>query len=100
MFDTVGIQLFLVALIAALLLILIIKPLRELFFWFIKDIVIPCGTWLMRYVLLFGLKAVKNILIGHLEIAKNMLYPRSIIFVNLDDQRKDRDKAMNRKKGK
>ena len=99
MLNTVGLELIIVATIVILFFILAIKPLRELGIWFTTEIVIPAMKWFLNYCCLYMLKLTKDILLSHAHIIRNIIYPRSIIFVNLDDQRKARDKAMNRKKG-
>lgn len=95
-----GIELIVIAVIFAILVVIAIKPFRDMGIWFFKDILVPACSWFMNYVFLYIVKVFKYVLNSHFDIAKNMFYPRAVIFFNLDDQRKDRDKAMNRKTGK
>ncbi|MBF4454066.1 hypothetical protein IRT38_01365 (plasmid) [Acinetobacter sp. SK-43] len=95
--DRSHIELIIISLIAIFFIIVIIKPLRELTLWFVKDMVIPALLWFFNYVVLFMIKQFKEVVISHKDILKNLHSPRSVIFPNLDDQRNDRDKAMNRK---
>ena len=90
-------ELFIIASILVLVFILLIKPLSEIMIWFITDIIIPCFRFILNYVLLYMVKVFKDILQNHFAILKNMTTSRAIIFPTLEDQRKDRDKAMNRK---
>lgn len=96
--DRSHIELIIISLAAILFFILIIKPLRELAIWFIKDMIIPAILWFFNYVVLFMIKQLKEVVVSHQDIIKNLYSSRAVIFWNLDDQRKDRDKAMNRKK--
>ncbi|EOZ8645327.1 hypothetical protein ACQWTT_001078 [Acinetobacter baumannii] len=95
--DRSHIELIIISLIAIFLIIVIIKPLRDLTLWFIKDMVIPALLWFFNYVVLFMIKQFKEVVISHKDILKNLYSSRAVIFPNLDDQRNDRDKAMNRK---
>lgn len=95
--DRSHIELIIISLVAILLVILIIKPLREMLIWFIKDMLIPAVLWFFNYVVLFLIKQLKEVVVSHQDIFKNLYSSRAVIFWNLDDQRKDRDKAMNRK---
>lgn len=90
-------ELFVIALITVLLIILCIKPLREMFIWFITDIFIPACKFLINYVLLYGIKMFKDILVSHGHIIKNLFVSRAVIFPNNEDLLQERDKAMNRK---
>lgn len=96
--DRSHIELIIISLIAILFFIIIIKPFRELTIWFIKDMIIPAILWFFNYVVLFVIKQLKEVVVSHQDIIKNLYSSRAVIFWNLDDQRKDRDKAMNRKK--
>lgn len=95
--DRSHIELIIISLIAIFFIIVIIKPLRELTLWFVKDMVIPALLWFFNYVVLFMIKQFKEVVISHKDILKNLYSSRAVIFPNLDDQRNDRDKAMNRK---
>lgn len=95
--DRSHIELIIISVIAILFVVVIIKPLRELMIWFIKDMVIPAVLWFFNYVVLFLIKQLKEVVVSHQDIIKNLYSSRAVIFWNLDDQRKDRDKAMNRK---
>lgn len=95
--DRSHIELIIISLIAIFLIIVIIKPLRDLTLWFIKDMVIPALLWFFNYVILFMIKQFKEVVISHKDILKNLYSSRAVIYPNLDDQRNDRDKAMNRK---
>ncbi|BBL22322.1 MULTISPECIES: hypothetical protein [Acinetobacter] len=95
--DRSHIELIIISSIAILFIIVIIKPLRDLTIWFIKDMIIPAILWFFNYVVLFFIKQLKEVVISHQDIFKNLYSSRAVIFWNLDDQRKDRDKAMNRK---
>ncbi|MEC6128278.1 hypothetical protein [Acinetobacter ursingii] len=95
--DRSHIELIIISVIAILFVVVIIKPLRELMIWFIKDMVIPAVLWFFNYVVLFLIKQLKEVVVSHQDIIKNLYSSRAVIFWNLDDQRNDRDKAMNRK---
>ena len=95
--DRSHIELIIISVIAILFVVVIIKPLRELMIWFIKDMVIPAVLWFFNYVVLFLIKQLKEVVVRHQDIIKNLYSSRAVIFWNLDDQRNDRDKAMNRK---
>ena len=95
--DRSHIELIIISVIAILFFVVIIKPLRELMIWFIKDMVIPAVLWFFNYVVLFLIKQLKEVVVSHQDIIKNLYSSRAVIFWNLDDQRNDRDKAMNRK---
>lgn len=95
--DRSHIELIIISMIAILFVVVIIKPLRELMIWFIKDMVIPAVLWFFNYVVLFLIKQLKEVVVSHQDIIKNLYSSRAVIFWNLDDQRNDRDKAMNRK---
>ena len=95
--DRSHIELIIISVIAILFVVVIIKPLRELMIWFIKDMVIPAILWFFNYVVLFLIKQLKEVVVSHQDIIKNLYSSRAVIFWNLDDQRNDRDKAMNRK---
>lgn len=95
--DRSHIELIIISMIAILFVVVIIKPLRELMIWFIKDMVIPAILWFFNYVVLFLIKQLKEVVVSHQDIIKNLYSSRAVIFWNLDDQRNDRDKAMNRK---
>ena len=95
--DRSHIELIIISVIAILFVVVIIKPFRELMIWFIKDMVIPAVLWFFNYVVLFLIKQLKEVVVSHQDIIKNLYSSRAVIFWNLDDQRNDRDKAMNRK---
>lgn len=95
--DRSHIELIIISVVAIFFVIVIIKPLRELTIWFIKDMVIPAILWFFNYVVLFLIKQLKEVVVSHKDIIKNLYSSRAVIFWNLDDQRNDRDKAMNRK---
>lgn len=95
--DRSHIELIIISMVAILFVVLIIKPLRELLIWFIKDMIIPAILWFFNYIVLFFIKQLKEVVVAHKDIFKNLYSSRAVIFLNLDDQRKDRDKAMNRK---
>ena len=95
--DRSHIELIIISVIAILFVVVIIKPLRELMIWFIKDMVIPAVLWFFNYGVLFLIKQLKEVVVSHQDIIKNLYSSRAVIFWNLDDQRNDRDKAMNRK---
>lgn len=95
--DRSHIELIIISVIAIFFVVVIIKPLRELMIWFIKDMVIPAVLWFFNYVVLFLIKQLKEVVVSHQDIIKNLYSSRAVIFWNLDDQRNDRDKAMNRK---
>jgi hypothetical protein len=90
-------ELFVIVSIIVTFFVLIIKPLRDLAIWCIKDIVMPLLKFISNYILLYGLKVAKNIIMGHVDIVKNMFTSRAIIFPKNEDMREERDKAMNRK---
>lgn len=98
LFDKSHIELIIISLTAILLIIVIIKPLRELTIWFIKDMIIPAMIWFFNYVILFSIKQLKEVVVSHQDIIRNLYVSRAVVFLDLDDQRKDRDKAMNSKK--
>lgn len=99
MFSSLNVELVFIVTIILILVVVIIKPLRDMMIWFVKDIVIPAIGWFFNYCALYVLKIFKNVIVSHFDIIKNMLYSRSVIFLTLDNQRAERDKAMNRKKG-
>ena len=96
-FDRSHIELIIISLVAIFLFIIIIKPLREIAIWFFKDIFLPSIFWFFNYVILFIVKQFKEVLLSHAHLLKNLFASRAVIFPTLDDQRKDRDKSMNRK---
>lgn len=65
--------------------------------WFITDILVPAGKFAFNYLLLYSLKVIKDIIMSHAHIIKNMLVSRAVIFPKNEDLRQERDKAMNRK---
>ena len=87
--DRSHIELIIISVIAILFVVVIIKPLRELMIWFIKDMVIPAVLWFFNYVVLFLIKQLKEVVVSHQDIIKNLYSSRAVIFWNL--------KAMNRK---
>lgn len=91
-------ELFVIGFISVLFFILVIKPLREMLVWFITEIIVPACKFTFNYLLLYGLKIIKNIIMSHAHILKNMMISRAVVFPKNEDMRQERDKAMNRKK--
>lgn len=78
-------------------IIVLIKPLRDIAIWIITSFLVPALFWFFNYVILYLLKKFKDVMVSHKELFKNLYTSRAIIFLNLEDQRQDRDKKMNRK---
>ncbi|NNH79192.1 hypothetical protein HLH17_16365 [Acinetobacter sp. ANC 5380] len=96
-FTESQVQLIIISTCVVFFIIVCIKPLRDLAIWIINKLLIPAIFWLANYIILYSLKKFKDVLVSHKEILKNLYTSRAIIFLNLEDQRQDRDKKMNRK---
>lgn len=96
--DSVSLQLFIISAVVIIVVVLLIEPLRNILVWFIKDIFIPAVGWLFNFSLLYVAKMFKDVVASHWILIKNLYTTRAVIFPTLEDQRHDRDKAMNRKK--
>ncbi len=90
-------ELFVIATVAVFVIILVIKPFREMLIWFITDIFVPALKFAFNYLLLYGLKVVKDIFLAHGQLLKNLVVSRAVVFPKNEDLRQERDKAMNRK---
>lgn len=78
-------------------IIVLIKPLRQIAIWIITALLVPALFWVFNYLILYLLKKFKDVIVSHKELFKNLYTSRAIIFLNLDDQRQERDKPINRK---
>lgn len=78
-------------------LFLLFKPCRDFAVWVIKDILIPSLVWFFQIGSLWAVWLFKNVVTSHIDFAKHLMTPRNIIFFNLDDQRAENDKSINRK---
>lgn len=90
-------ELFVIAFVSVIVIILVIKPFREMLIWFITDIIVPACKFLFNYFMLYGLKIIKDIFMSHAHLIKNLFVSRAVVFPKNEDLRKERDKAMNRK---
>ena len=78
--DRSHIELIIISVIAILFVVVIIKPLRELMIWFIKDMVIPAVLWFFNYVVLFLIKQLKEVVVSHQDIIKNLYSSSDTVF--------------------
>lgn len=90
-------ELVVISVVSIFLIIIVIKPFREILIWFITDIFVPACKFAFNYFMLYGLKVLKDIFMSHAHIIKNMFVSRAVIFPKNEDMRHERDKAMNRK---
>lgn len=80
-----------------LFIFLLFKPCRDFAVWVIKDIMIPALTWFFQISSLWMVWLFKNIVTSHIDFTKHLMSPRNLIYFNLDDQREENDKSINRK---
>lgn len=95
--DGPNMQVVYIVLILALVGIVIIKPLREFFLWFIQNVFFPTLVWCSQTGSLWFIWLLKGVVNSHIDFFRHIITPRSIIFPSLDDQREESDKKINRK---
>jgi uncharacterized membrane protein YgcG len=78
-------------------LFLLFKPCREFAVWVFKDIVMPSLVWFIKISSLWLVWIFRHVVVSHVSFLKHLSTPRSVIFFNLDDQRSENDKSINRK---
>ena len=95
--DGPNMQVDYIVLILAVVGVVVIKPIREFFIWFIQNVFLPTLVWCSQTGSLWLVWLLKSVINSHVEFFRHLITPRSIIFPSLDDQREESDKKINRK---
>lgn len=88
-----------ISLAVVLFLFLLFKPCRDFAIWVLKDLAMPALTWFLQIGSLWMVWLFRNIVVSHIDFTKHLMTPRTLVYYNLDDQREENDKSINRKLG-